>query len=218
MGNIQIGSRLSIDNKRFYVCGEHNYPSVTTVLSSTKSAKDGAILKRWRDKVGCQEANRVSREATDRGTKIHALAEKFLIGLEPVDTSELSQSELPFWESILPALVPIRHIWTEKFLFHDRLQYAGTADCYGVVNGLRTLIDFKTSSKPKQDSWMQDYQMQLVAYSGALWNQYQQPVEQGLIIVALADQPAQQFFYTKREMLGFWDKWIERLNQFYGRF
>jgi genome maintenance exonuclease 1 len=175
-------------------------------------------MKRWRDKVGAEEANRISKESTTRGTKIHALAEKYLLAVEPVDASGLELHEVPFWLSLKPALAKIGHIWTEKFLYHDGLKYAGTADCYGIVNGKRTIIDFKTSSKPKQEGWIKDYQLQIAAYGAAVWERSQQPIEQGLILIALSGQPAQQFLYTKDDLLGFWGDWKDRVNQFYGNF
>ena len=192
-----LGKRLVINGKRHYWTGKAYYPSVTALLSATRPVRDNASMKRWRERVGNEEANRISKEATDRGTKIHVLAEKFLLALDPVDASGLEPHEVGFWESIKPALQPIHHIWTEKFLYHHGLKYAGTADCYGMVNGKRTIIDFKTASKPKKDEWIKDYQLQIAAYGAAVWERTTQPVEHGLIIVALPVAPAQQFLYRK---------------------
>lgn len=218
MSKIEIGKQIVINDKRHYWTGSAYYPSVTALLSATKTAKDKSVLKKWRDKVGNDEAKRISKEATDRGTKIHTLAEKYLLALGPVDTSGLEPHEIGFWESIKPALRPIHHIWCEKFLYHHGLKYAGTADCYALINGKRTIVDFKTASKPKKDEWIKDYQLQIAAYGAAVWERTAQPVEQGLIIVALPNAPAQQFLYSKEEMLEFWSEWKARVNQYYGNF
>jgi genome maintenance exonuclease 1 len=53
---------------RTYVTPDGNvYPSVTTVLSPY--SKDA--INSWRKRVGEEEANRVSRLAASRGTKLH---------------------------------------------------------------------------------------------------------------------------------------------------
>ena len=63
------------DGKRYYVTPEGNkYPSVTTMISHFK--KD-TILE-WRKRVGAEEANKISRQATNRGTKLHSIVEKYL--------------------------------------------------------------------------------------------------------------------------------------------
>ena len=52
----------------------HAYPSITTVLSIL--SRD-AILA-WRNRVGEEEANRISRIASQRGTKVHNVIEKYI--------------------------------------------------------------------------------------------------------------------------------------------
>ena len=57
---------------RHYKIDGERYPSVTTILAMLE--KSG--LAQWRGAVGNAEADRISREATDYGTAIHALVEQ----------------------------------------------------------------------------------------------------------------------------------------------
>ena len=51
-----------------------SYPSVTTVLSILNEH----IIKAWRERVGEEEANRISGVAANRGTRVHSIVEKYL--------------------------------------------------------------------------------------------------------------------------------------------
>ena len=62
--------------KRVYLDGKIKLPSVTTILSKTK--KDSEGLKRWRDRVGEAEAQRIMKEAADRGSQMHELIERYV--------------------------------------------------------------------------------------------------------------------------------------------
>ena len=50
------------------------YPSVTTVLKILSEEK----IQAWRARVGEEEANRVSRIASTRGTTVHNMIEKYI--------------------------------------------------------------------------------------------------------------------------------------------
>ena len=56
------------DKGRFYTDPEGNkYASVTTVLSILSEE----AIQAWRARVGEEEANRISRQASSRGTTVH---------------------------------------------------------------------------------------------------------------------------------------------------
>ena len=63
------------DGRRLYIYGEEKLPSVTTILSGTKK---GDSLKKWVEKVGEEEAERIRSEAAARGSEMHAILEKQL--------------------------------------------------------------------------------------------------------------------------------------------
>ena len=74
LGDIELNT-INENGKRLYVTPDgEKYPSVTTVLSDYK--KDAII--QWRKRVGEQQANKISTQASRRGTKVHKLCEDYL--------------------------------------------------------------------------------------------------------------------------------------------
>jgi ATP-dependent exoDNAse (exonuclease V) beta subunit len=135
-----------------------NYPSVTQV---TGYLTKQAILE-WRKRVGEEEANRVSTQASSRGTRIHSLCEEFLKG-------EFVAPSLPdyeMWKDMMPIVDKIDNIHAlESKLYSDKLELAGTVDCIGEFDGVLSVIDFKTSKRPKDINNIQHYFLQATAYS-----------------------------------------------------
>ena len=62
------------ESGRKYATPKGSYPSITTVLGKLSKA---AIMA-WRDRVGHEEANKISRQAAGRGTAVHAMCEKYV--------------------------------------------------------------------------------------------------------------------------------------------
>ena len=74
-------SQRSIENGfRKYLFGDEKLPSVTTILSQTKSEEEKAALENWKKRVGYKEANRIKTEASTRGTSMHSYIEDYLRG------------------------------------------------------------------------------------------------------------------------------------------
>ena len=83
-------TQINTDNRRRYETDTGNlYPSVTTILQK----KAAPWIAKWRERVGEEEANRISRVAATRGTKIHKLCENALRN-EDEDKSKLSILDL----------------------------------------------------------------------------------------------------------------------------
>ena len=65
-------SRVQEDGKRYYQTPEgQKYPSVTTVTGLL--SKDH--IKLWRKRVGEETANKITKQETTRGTKMHNIFE-----------------------------------------------------------------------------------------------------------------------------------------------
>ena len=64
----------NIDGKRHYVTPNGSYISITTLLSNL--SKDG--IQKWRERVGAEEANRISTKASRQGTAVHSLCEQYI--------------------------------------------------------------------------------------------------------------------------------------------
>jgi genome maintenance exonuclease 1 len=201
-----------INGLRHYECNNQWYPSVTSILSATKSDEEKESLKRWRLKVGKAEADRISAEACSRGSEMHSLCEKLFKGEE---LGEISDFALPVWHSIRPLLARVHPIMLEEFVYHESLKYAGRFDCFGSFDGCHhTMIDFKTSTKPKRKEWIEGYFVQAVAYAGALYSLTGQQVDSVVILIATPGRLAQSFVIDRAEMLDYWAAWKQRLKYF----
>ena len=145
----------TIDGKRHYVISEDRcYPSVTTVMSKLPEKVKG--LQEWRNRVGDKEADRVSKEARERGTKVHQMIENHLnnahiyTNLKQYPMQTLWPS-MGMFKSIEPHLNKyVDNIYAQEVpLYSDHLELAGRCDCIAEFDGELAIIDFKTSSKTK---------------------------------------------------------------------
>ena len=158
---IEIGKLVQVNSKggRYYETPTGaKYPSVTSI---TKLHNQESI-QAWKDKVGEEEAGKISRRALARGNKIHSLAEKYLLN-EGDLSDDFSKTDFGV---MIPYLDKINNIHClETQLYSDHLKTAGTVDCIGEYDGKLTVIDFKTSAKLKKREWVKDYFMQCSAYA-----------------------------------------------------
>lgn len=170
------------------------YPSVTTV-TGLHSAKG---IAEWRRRVGEEEANRVSARASARGTRIHTLCEHYLLDKNPepdIFDAEMFTS-MKYW------LQDIDNIHClETPLYSDFLEVAGTVDCIAEFQGKLSVIDFKTSSKPKDRDDIYNYFMQTAAYAVAFEERTGIPIGR-LVIIMGVDNDDPCIFIEKR------DNWI----------
>jgi genome maintenance exonuclease 1 len=180
---------------RHYVDPDGNkYPSITTVLSILSRE----AIQRWRERVGEEEANRISRVASSRGTKIHNIIEKYI-----ANDPEYLQGEMPHniqtFKDIQPILDQnLSKIYSiEAPLYSKHLGVAGRVDCVGVWNGQDSIIDWKTSRKEKKKEWISSYFMQAAAYA-IMWEERTgRPIKQ--LVVAIAGDMGPQIFIEDRD-------------------
>ena len=171
-----------------------SYPSVTTITGL--QSKKGIL--EWRKRVGEEEANRVSAKASGRGTRIHTLCENYLLGN---DVNPLI-SDAEMFGSMREWLDDIDNIHClETPLYSDFLQVAGTVDCIADFQGKLSVIDFKTSSKPKDRDDIHQYFMQTAAYAVAFEERTGIPIGR-LVIIMGVDNDFPRLFIEKR------DNWI----------
>ena len=171
-----------------------SYPSVTTI---TGQATAEGIAK-WRQRVGEEEANRVSTRASARGTRIHQYCEEYLKG----NLFEMNMFDVEMFNSIKFLLDQIDNIHClETPLYSDHLQVAGTVDCIAEFQGKLSVIDFKTASKPKDRDDIHHYFMQCAAYAVAFEERTGIPIGR-LVVMMAVDNDDPRWFIEKR------DNWI----------
>lgn len=184
-------TRQDTPSGRKYFTPEGNaYPSITTVLSIL--GKDA--IQEWRNRVGEEEANRVSSFASKRGTAVHKLAEDYLNNEEDYKKGHMPTSIVSF-NSIKPLMDSrINNIWMqETFLYSDRLKCAGQVDCIAEFDGELSIIDFKTSRKEKKAEWITNYFIQASFYAAAFLERTGIAIKQGVILITVDDGEPQVF-------------------------
>ena len=153
------------DGRRYLTLEGKSYPSVTTVLSLVNRDSIAA----WRKRVGEEKANQIGTQAANRGTAVHNIIEKYI---NNEDTSDF----MPHVKQSLQNLKPLidKHVTkvfaTECPLYSDHLQLAGTCDAIVEWDGIPTIVDWKTSRRPKKKVDIPNYFMQLSAYA-VMWEE-----------------------------------------------
>jgi genome maintenance exonuclease 1 len=192
----------TINGKRFYKTPEGLlYPSVTTITSQHGKDK---ILE-WRKRVGEEEANRISTKASNRGTKVHKICENYLNNEEdyartnPAHIHKTMPDTIAMFKSLQPLLDEhVNNIHALEIpLYSHHLKVAGRVDCIAEYDGKLSIIDFKTSGKLKEESWIKGYFMQCSAYAVMYEERTGIPVSQIVIMIAV-DSEYPQVFIKKR--------------------
>ena len=198
-----------IEGTRFYrVPSGKMYPSITSVTSFYGRQK----FVEWRKKVGNEEADRITRLATTRGTKFHDLVEKYMLNENVDDYKPLPTTKFLFLKA-KPYLDRINNIHAlEKSLYSDYLGLAGRVDCIAEYEGEPAIIDFKTSKKIKPEKWIENYFVQEVAYACMYYEMTGIPVQK-LITIMVAEN-GECFVYEKRNK----DYYIKLLTKYIREF
>jgi len=183
-----------IDGKRFYTTPEGlKYRSVTTALSSMGAEK----IAEWRKKVGEEEAKRISTQSSNRGTKLHKLCEDYVLGKQ----LQLDVGQLVTFNPIKQYLEKHMDVvyGVELGLYSDTLRLAGRCDLVGRLHGMPCIIDFKTSSKPKQEQWITNYFYQTTAYAQMVAERYNLLCKWVCILIVCPDGELQVFYRPVRK-------------------
>ena len=196
----------TINGKRFYKTPEGLlYPSVTTITSQHGKDK---ILE-WRRRVGEEEANRISTKASNRGTKVHKICENYLNNEEdyactnPAHIHKTMPDTIAMFKSLQPLLDEhVNNIHALEIpLYSHHLKVAGRVDCIAEYDGKLSIIDFKTSNKLKDESWIKGYFMQCSAYAVMYEERTGIPVSQIVIMIAVESEHPQVFIKKRNDYI-----------------
>jgi hypothetical protein len=163
--------RVEIDGKRYYkVLGKDDIKLVS--MTTVTSFQSRQSIVEWRNRVGHEKANRISRQASSRGTDLHTLVENYLLNKPLPEVQPLSQFLFKFAKSDLDRINNIHALETP--LYSLKLGVAGTVDCIAEYTGESgipelSIIDFKTSKEPKPRKWIENYFVQAVGYACMLY-------------------------------------------------
>ena len=200
-----------------YAVNQQKLPSVTSILQATQSEVKKASLANWKARVGAAEANRIKNDASSRGTSMHSHLEKYLLGQLNLELLEEENKSKKMADEIIDQGIKnkLSEIWgTEATLYYPG-KYAGTCDACGVYEGQETIIDFKQSNKPKKEEWIEDYYLQLGAYSLAHNVVYNSNITQGIVLLCTVDNLFQDFRIQGVKLEEYQNKFLEKVEQYY---
>jgi genome maintenance exonuclease 1 len=210
---LQSLSTKEIDGKRHYLLPNGLYvPSVTTVLGHFKKKQ----IQEWRNRVGHEEANRISNTASTRGTKFHTLMEKYLSNV-PVN-SILTENVMPTLKESFQLMKKEvdKHInnvhYIEAPLYSLSMRMAGRTDIIAEYDGILSVIDFKTSNREKKEEHIQDYFLQSAAYALMYEERLGVPIEQIVIMMASDGLPEPQIFV--KNTIDYHEPLLEKIIQY----
>lgn len=182
------------------------YPSVTSV-TSLGSAKH---INEWRDRVGHEEANLITRRAANRGTRIHKLCEDHLLG-KPVDVSMFDQEVFNSMSKHFHKVGDIHCLETR--LYSHVLKVAGTVDLIAEYKNELAVLDWKTARRVKDIDEIGGYFMQAAAYAQCFYELTDINIDKLVIIMGIDDHPAKEFIEDKAVWL---KKFKHQRYKYYG--
>ena len=206
-------SKTARDGKRHYETPDgRTVPSVTTVLSATK---DMTHLHAWRKRVGVEKAAQITQESANIGTVMHNSLEKHVKGQERKPGSNLIHQKAHAMANVIidNGLKDVSEVWGSEVSLHYPELYAGTTDLVGVYKGAPAIMDFKQARKLKKKEWIEDYYLQLVAYSEAHNKLYDTQINAGRIFICTQNNEFQTFEIDNYDH---WvGQWYAKLEQYY---
>ena len=175
---------------RVYETPDGTFPSITTVLGRKKAQ----FFKEWRARIGEEEANKITTQATRRGTKVHKVVENYILNQE-----DYFEDSLPHVREMFNTIKP--HLdknldniaGIEIPLWSKQLGVAGRCDCVADWKGQKAILDWKTSGKLKKREWVEEYFLQTTAYSIMFEERTKIPINNIVIVIAVENEEPQIF-------------------------
>lgn len=205
----------NIDGKRYYITptGE-KYPSVTSVTGLLNKE----AIKKWRKRVGEKQANKISTQAARHGTSAHQLFEDYI---RNDNFEEKFKGAMPTTQqAFISVEKELNQIGTvhalESPLYSHNLQLAGRVDCIAEWEGEISVIDFKTSAKPKKTEWIQNYFIQETAYAKMFEDLTGKKVENIITLIAVSNGTSQLFVEKPSEV--YYTKLLELRDSYKGMY
>ena len=190
------------NGKRYYETPEGDFPSITSLLGSLPRFSFG--IDKWRQRIGKQAADLESKRCLNRGSQFHKICELYLSN--KIIPNSFDALPMTMFNNTKEELGKINLIHgLEKTLWSQELGIAGTSDCIANFANILSVIDFKTSTKPKNKSWISKYFLQECAYSLMYKERTGIDITNLVTILAIEDGSTQVFIENR-------DDWIDQLH------
>ena len=109
----------------------------------------------------------------------------------------------------------LEEIYGMETTLHYPKKYAGTADMVCIYKGKETIIDFKQANKPKNVDYIQDYFLQLGAYTLAHDVVHGTKMKAGIILLCTKDILFQEFKIEGAQLEMYQNLFLGRVKKFY---
>ena len=204
--NLPKLERETIDGVRYYkVPTEEELLKLVSITSIT-SHFNREIFINWRKKVGEEEAEKITKAATSRGTDMHSLVENYLDNKDLPSVAPMADFLFKIAKTNLNRINNIYAL--EGSLYSKQLGIAGTVDCIAEYDGELAIIDFKTSKKPKPREWIEHYFVQCMAYGCMLYELTGISVKK--LVIIMACENGECVVYEERDK----SKYIKLLSKY----
>ena len=208
--NLEPLKRETIDGVRYYSIPDVDELVKLVSITSVTSHFNKEIFVNWRKKVGNEEADRITKAATSRGTDMHTLTEYYLKNEDLPEVQPLSKFLFKVAKFELNKINKIYAL--EGPLYSRQLGIAGTVDCIAEYDGELAIIDFKTSKKPKPRKWIEHYFVQAMAYGCMLYEMKNISIKKLVIIMACENGECVVYEETDKS------KYIKLLGEYIRKF
>jgi genome maintenance exonuclease 1 len=219
------------NGKRLYQTPDgHRVPSVTTILSATQPEEKKQSLQNWRKSIGADRAQAITTEAANRGTRMHKYLEDYIRNgvISERGSNPYSWASHKMAQTIIEdGLKNVNEVWGVEIPLYFPQLYAGTTDGCGMHMGDESILDYKQTNKPKKLEWIDDYFLQLVAYSEAHNEIYGTKIRKGVILMCvkpdvdketlepLTRPQYQEFILQGTDYDKYVELWWQRLEKYY---
>lgn len=199
----------TVNGSRRYCVNGKLLPSITTVTSY----QNRQSIAEWRERVGAEVANKISQFASTNGTKFHKLVEDYLNNIDAEYDSEKYEIALKLFNQFQPLLDQVDNIhYQECALYSETLGIAGRVDCIAEYDGKLSVIDFKSSSKPKYESQIQNYFVQETGYAMMYEEMTGKKVEQIVTLISCHSGETQVFVKNPADYVDTLKQYIVEYN------
>lgn len=222
---------------RYYEHEGRYLPSVTTILGYDA---DMSWLDAWRDRIGHEEADRISKSSAERGNFMHKIIENYLTFKRgSIFSDDLFHAvtkthiEFPDYHStVIKSAVEMVKGMHEFGLFKNIKSivglevklvnlgyfcgYAGrTDDMHIDLKDRLIVVDFKNSIREKKVEYIEGYKEQGAAYSHAYYDMTGKfPHSTEIWIMNAANYIPQIFTLSSKEVDYYFDKFLVKLKNF----
>ena len=217
-------NRRLINGSRHYIIDQHQLPSVSTILSLTKSEEDKAALAAWKARIGEKAAQNIASNAAATGTKMHSILESYLRGRENLELLEFEKendlaqkmADLIIAEGIEGKIDEVHGV--ECSLYYDSPKgWAGTADLVATYESQLSICDFKQKNSIMKESYssLGEYFTQISGYSLAHDKMFGSTITQGVILLATKDLVFQIFRIDHEKLKEYQKLFLARIDKYY---